>query len=89
MSEDRPGIVYDGIEYFGKGTKNDPYIWEEDGRIYIDNRTKWLPCQNDWLIVHMVMLALKWGFPHASLPKSVQKLMNESSHLIEPKANGP
>jgi len=68
-------FVHEGIEYKGKGTKDDPYIWEENGRTYIDNRTKWLPCTNDWLIIGMVIRALFMGFPYTALPANVKRLV--------------
>lgn len=70
-------FIHDGIEYSGKGTKDDPYIWQENGRIYIDNRTKWLDVTNDWLIVNDVIRALFVGLPYEALPVSVKKLVTE------------
>ena len=64
--EANDSFTYEGIEYHGKGTRDDPYVWEENGRTYIDNRTKWLQCKNDWLIVNDVIRALFMGLPSAT-----------------------
>lgn len=87
MSENnRKKFIYNGIEYTGKGTKDDPYVWEENGRIYIDNRTKWLGCKNDWLIVNDVIRALFMGLPYTSLPESIKKLVDAEMQRRHPPA---
>lgn len=79
-----PKTIHDGIEYSGKGTKDDPYIWEENGRTYIDNRTKWLDCKNEWLIVDNVVRALFVGFPYSALPDSVKQLVDAEMQRRHP-----
>jgi hypothetical protein len=68
--------VHDGIEYRGAGTKEDPYIWEEQGQTYIDNRQKWIGVENEWVTPGMVVRALFVGFPYNRLPESVKALVD-------------
>ena len=53
-----------------------PYIWTEEGRTYIDNKNRWFPAKNDWLIVDNIIRALFMGYPHAKLPSSVRALVD-------------
>lgn len=74
MTIDKPSNI--DAQFSGKGTNDDPYIWTEQGRTFIDNRTQWFPAKNEYLTVDNIIRSLFMGYPHAKLPASVRALVD-------------
>ena len=73
---EKPSTVDKSINLRGTGTNEDPYIWDENGYTFIDNKNGWFPAKNEYLTVDNVVRALFVGYPNAKLPASVRALVD-------------